>query len=780
MPLRSTVLRNALLLSVLLTGGAQAQWVPGSPVTSYKQQPDGVLLTLGTGVLRVQVCTDSILRITQSPTATIPDLPEYVVTKTSWPPAKFTVQEEQRGIVISTSRVRVVVSRRDSSLTYSEVGGKHLVGFDPNTFTPVTVNGEKMYQSEADIGMWNSTEAFYGLGQHQAGVWNYHGESVPMAQDNTNIAIPLLLSSNGYGIFWNNAARGAFDNKFLHGMYITFEAADTVDYYFLYGPDFDKMVASYRELTGTAPLFGKWAYGFWQCKNKYNSQAELLEIAGKYRQLHIPADNIVQDWYWWGIMGDFKFNKNYPDPPALLKGLHDDHFHLMISVWPYFGPGSDVYADMDKKGFFIAKMQSPGFHPVGSGLYDATNPEARKYYWNLMNNALFKIGVDAWWLDTTEPETSGREVNLMSLNKVAIGNGARYNNLYPLMTTKGVYEGQRAASDQKRVFILTRSSYAGMQRNSAATWSGDVNSDWEDLRRQVPAGLNYSLSGMPYWTTDIGGFTSGSPDDPAYRELFIRWFQYGAFCPVFRVHGTRTPSHNELWSYGPEAQKILTAFDTLRYELMPYIYSVAWKTTSEHYTPMRPLVMDYRTDVRAQNTGDEFLFGPSILVSPVTEQGATSRHLYLPKAQWVDFWSGKTVEGGKAIDAAAPLERIPLFVRAGSIVPMGPDVEYAAEKPADPIELRVYRGADAAFTLYEDENDTYNYEKGAYAVIPVEWSEKAATLTIGARKGSFPGMLANRTFRIVFVGENHGAGIGSTAKPDKVVPYSGQPVTVKP
>jgi alpha-D-xyloside xylohydrolase len=348
------------------------------------------------------------------------------------------------------------------------------------------------------------------------------------------------------------------------------------------------------------------------------------------------------------------------------------------------------------------------------------------------------------------------------------------------MTTKGVYEGQRAASDQKRVFILTRSSYAGMQRNSAATWSGDVNSDWEDLRRQVPAGLNYSLSGMPYWTTDIGGFTSGNPNDPAYRELFIRWFQYGAFCPIFRVHGTRTPSTNELWSYGPDAQKILTSFDTLRYELMPYIYSVAWKTTSEHYTPMRPLVMDYRTDVRAQNTGDEFLFGPSILVSPVTEQGATSRHLYLPKAQWVDFWSGKTVEGGKAIDAAAPLERIPLFVRAGSIVPMGPDVEYAAEKPADPIELRVYRGADAAFTLYEDENDTYNYEKGAYAVIPVEWSEKAATLTIGARKGSFPGMLANRTFRIVFVGENHGAGIGSTAKPDKVVPYSGQPVTVKP
>jgi alpha-D-xyloside xylohydrolase len=429
---------------------------------------------------------------------------------------------------------------------------------------------------------------------------------------------------------------------------------------------------------------------------------------------------------------------------------------------------------MDRKGFFIDRTKFAAFHPKGEALYDATNPEARKYYWNLMDKSLFQIGADAWWLDTTEPEAEGREDSVMATNRVAAGNGARYANIFPLLTTKAVYEGQRSASDQKRVFILSRSAYAGAQRNGVTAWSGDINSDWETLRRQVPAGLNFALSGLPYWTTDIGGFTSGNPNDPAYRELFIRWFQFGTFCPIFRVHGTRTGDQNELWSYGPEAQKTLTSFDKLRYQLMPYIYSVAWKTTSEHYTPMRPLVMDFRGDVRAQNIGDQFLFGPSILVNPVTEPGATTRHLYLPKSQWCDFWSGKSLEGGKSIDVAVTIDRIPLYVRAGSIVPVGPDVEYAAEKPVDPIELRIYRGANGSFTLYEDENDTYNYEKGAYATVRIDWDDAGKLLTIGDRQGSFPGMLATRTFRIVFVEENH------AATPDRVVQYTGRKLVLSP
>jgi alpha-D-xyloside xylohydrolase len=305
-----------------------------------------------------------------------------------------------------------------------------------------------------------------------------------------------------------------------------------------------------------------------------------------------------------------------------------------------------------------------------------------------------------------------------------------------------------------------------------------VDPNWETFRRQIPAGLNLSLSGLPYWTTDIGGFVSANPDDPAYRELYVRWFEFGAFCPIFRAHGTRTTNQNEIWSYGPEAQKILTTYDRLRYRLLPYIYSTAWRVTNEGYTLMRPLVMDFRTDVRAQNVGNEFLFGPAILVAPVTDPSATSRLLYLPRAKWYDFWTGAAEDGGTAIDRAAPLDRMPIFVRAGSIVPMGPEIEFAAEKSADPVELRVYRGADGDFTLYEDENDTYNYEKGVYATIPMHWDQAKQTLSIGERVGKFPGMLATRTFHVVFVRENHGVGGEPTGSPDKTVQYSGRATAV--
>jgi len=464
----------------------------------------------------------------------------------------------------------------------------------------------------------------------------------------------------------------------------------------------------------------------------------------------------------------------------MVDDLHKSNFHLMISFWPFIRPGTKTYEDMDQKGFFIDRTKVGAFHPARMALYDAFNPEARKYYWNLMDQALFKIGVDAWWLDTTEPETEDREANILVNNKTYVGSGARVANLFPLMTTGAVYDGQRAASEQKRVFILSRSAFAGEQRNAAAVWSGDINSDWVFLRRQIPAGLNYSVSGLPYWTTDIGGFVSGNPDDPSYRELFVRWFQFGTFCPILRVHGTRSNDQNELWSYGADAQKILVRFDSLRYRLLPYIYSLAWMTTSQGYTPMRPLVMDFRTDVRAANIANQFMYGPAILVNPVTEPGATSRSVYLPPARWYDFWSGSSSEGGKRIEAEAPLDRLPLYIRAGSILPLGPQVEWSTEKAADPIELRVYAGADGNFTLYEDENDNYDYEKGAHAEIPIHWNEADHTLTIGARHGEFPGMLRQRTFQVVVVREDHGVGVEPTGAPDRAVSYSGAAVTVKP
>ena len=758
-----------------------AQWNPSNPIEDVQRQADGVQLRLQNGTLRVQVCTDSIVRVQLLPTTAVPAHPDLVVVKNTWSGVKWDLQNSDEAIVLSTPQLKAVIARKDSSVTFRDASGKTLFQQTEASLTPVTVNGEQTYHTELYSKLWGSYESFYGLGQHQAGVWNYRGEVVDISQDNTNISIPFFLSSNGYGIFWNNASRGRFNNRFLSALYLSSEVADTLDYYFLYGPEFDKVISGYRELTGAPPLFGKWAYGFWQCKNKYSTQEELLSVAHKYRQMHIPADNIVQDWFWWYTMGEPVFDKSrYPDPPGMVDDLHKSNFHLMISFWPFIRPGTKTYEEMDQKGFFIDRTKVMSFHPARMALYDAFNPEARKYYWNLMNQALFKIGVDAWWLDTTEPETEDRETNILVTNKTYLGNGARYANAFPLMTTSAVYQGQRNESSKKRVFILSRSAFAGTQRNAAAVWSGDVNSDWVFFKKQIPAGLNYSISGLPYWTTDIGGFVSGNPDDPAYRELFVRWFQFGTFNPILRVHGTRSTNQNELWSYGPEVQKILISYDALRYRLLPYIYSLAWMTTNQGYTPMRGLIMDFRNDPHSATIGDQFLFGPAILVNPVTDPGVTSRRLYLPKSRWHNFWTGASVEGGQTIDADAPLETLPLFVRAGSIVPFGPEKEWSTEKPEDPIELRIYRGADGDFTLYEDENDGYDYERGVYATIPLHWDDARQTLTIGERQGHFPGMLTERTFQIVFVGEKRGVGITPESKPDKVIRYAGKTTSVTP
>jgi alpha-D-xyloside xylohydrolase len=761
---------------------AQAQWKPMNPVRDVQQQADGVLFTMGSGTLKVQVCSDSVIHVLYSPTATFPKRADFVVTKQTWPATQWTMQSSDGAVTLATSLLKITVTRKDGAISYAEIHGESLVQESSRSLTPEKVNGEDTYRAESMVSIYGSHEGIYGLGQHQAGVWNYRGESVDISQENSNISVPLMLSSKGYGIFWNNTSRSRFNNRFANILYISSEVADVVDYYLLYGPDFDKIIAEYRDLTGQAPMFGKWAYGFWQCKNRYKSQVEILGVARKYRDLHIPVDNIVQDWFWWNRKGEFVFNKNYPDPKAMVDQLHSENFHLMISIWPFFEPGSTNYDYMQGKGWFVDKFKyaKPPYHTDAMAVYDATSPEARKYYWDEVNKGLFSIGLDAWWMDTTEPETEGQEDNILLGHKLSAGSGNRYVNVFPLLDTQAVYQGQRSVSDKKRVFILSRSAFAGSQRNGVTAWSGDINSDWLSFRRQVPAGLNFALSGIPYWTTDIGGFVFGNTRDAAFRELFVRWFEYGTFNPILRVHGTRNPDENELWSYGPDAQTILVNFDRLRYRMLPYIYSLAWKTTSEAYTPMRPLVMDFRADQLAQNTGDQFMFGPAFLVNPVTDPAATTRQVYLPEANWYDFWTGSSVAGGHTINAIAPLERIPLYVRAGSILPLGPDEEWATEKPADPIELRIYRGANGDFTLYEDENDNYNYEKGTYATIAMHWNDASHTLTIGDRQGQFPGMLQNRSFHIVFVRENHGVGVNPTDEPDKVVQYSGKQVTVAP
>jgi alpha-D-xyloside xylohydrolase len=423
--------------------------------------------------------------------------------------------------------------------------------------------------------------------------------------------------------------------------------------------------------------------------------------------------------------------------------------------------------------------------PPGKGKwYDPFSDAGRKTYWSQISRELFSLGFDGWWLDAPEPELSGNWGEFRNF-RTSAGPGAQVFNAYLLMHSSGIYQGQRAQTDDNRVVILTRSAYAGQQRNSAITWSGDIGSSWQVLRAQVPAGLNFSVSGIPYWNTDIGGFSGvRNPSDPRYAEIFTRWFQYGSFCPMFRVHGSAPASGTgpgkEFWRFDAATQKILRTYDDVRYRLMPYTYSVAWQVTSAGATIMRPLMMDFSDDKEALSVGNQYLFGPAIMVNPVTMPSAMTRSVYLPgKGNWFDFWTGKTQSGGQRIDAPCPIETMPLFVRAGSIVPMGPLVQYVAEKPADPIEIRVYRGADGAFTLYEDEGDTYHYEKGVYATIPLTWNEAAQTLTIGGRKGEFPGMLKERTFNVMFVGEGHGVGVEPVTLADQLVKYAGDAVTVK-
>jgi len=774
---------SSLISLVLILGQkhAIAQWNPPNPVVGIKKESNGMQIRQKTGILRIEVDAPDFFHVTYSPLEGAESHPtDGVVQKKNWPGAPFEVSSDDKAVTLSTVKLKISVERESGAMHYEDAAGKLLTTETYRSIKPVEVNGEKTFHAESFFSIYGSHEGLYGLGQHQASVWNYRGDTVELSQENTQIAVPLLVSTNGYGIFWNNPSRSRMNNRFVHSLYLSSEVADQIDYYFIYGPDADQIIGRYRELTGEVPLFGRWAYGFWQCKNKYQSQAEIEGVAAKYRALHIPVDNIVQDWFWWVTMGEMTWNPKYPDPQSMINKLHEEHFHLMLSVWPFFRPGTSVYDQFDKNGWLIAKTLVGGFHPLGQALYDPTNPDARAQYWMNIDTALFAKGVDAWWLDTDEPETEGREDNILLDHKMHIGSGARYANIYPLWHSEGVSQGQQQASDKKRVFILSRSAYAGSQRLGVTAWSGDVLSDWETFKRQIPAGLNYSISGNPYWTTDIGGFISGGNlKDPGFRELFVRWFQFGAFSPIFRVHGTRWPDENELWSYGPEAQKILVDYDNLRYRLMPYIYSQAWQVTSNHGTLMRPLVMDWRDDVIAQNTGDEYLFGPAILVSPVTTQGATNRRVYLPKATWYDFWTGAKVDGGKYIEADAPIEKLPLFVRAGSIIPMGPMMEWSTQKPADPIEVRVYPGADGDFTLYEDENDNYNYAKGQHATIQLHWDDRAKTLSIGARQGTFSGMLNKHKFDVVIVSEGKGNGIKDSSLA-RTVEYTGNRVEVRP
>lgn len=776
------LVRRAFCAGVLLaTAGTFLQAQSDEPAATVAQQAGGIVMHRGDESLRVSVCGPGLLHIVAGPGTPASASPHEPWLLHGCTAAPFQFSQDAKTARLSTAELQVTLQLATGQLTFLTAAGAPLLAESnrrTRVYTPDTVNGEKVYHV-SDRFQPAPTEGFYGLGQHQSGVFDYRGNVVELAQANTDVAVPLLISTNGYGILWNTASKSWFDNRFPTELKLSTEAADAIDYYFIYGPEIDQIIHQYRELTGHAPLFGEWAYGFVQSKDRYRSAKELLDIAQEYRSQHVPLDMIVQDWFWWKKQGDPVFTdaylQPYPDIPGALKKLHEEHIHAIISTWAVTDPQSDFYRELKKDNLLIP----------GTTDYDATNPAARDLFWNRLEKPLMEQGWDGFWLDSAEPECcNGFSDATLDTLQLHIGNGARYTNIFPLLHSGGVYDHWRAATDRKRIFILTRSAFLGQQRNATTIWSGDVMGTFFDFRKQIAGGLNFEVSGIPYWTTDIAGY--GWPyerdtRDPAYQELYTRWYEFGTFCPIFRTHGHRVNNTNEIFSYGPQTPTLI-AYDKLRYRLLPYIYSLAWRVTSDDYTIMRPLIMDWRTNLKVRAIGDEYMFGPSILVSPVTLEGATDRPLYLPPAPaWYDFWTGAKLSGDQRIQASAPLDRIPLYIKSGSILPMGPEVEYAGESPDAPITLRIYRGADADFTLYEDEGDTYDYEKGARATIPLHWDEAAATLTIGARQGQYPGMPMKRDFRIVLVDSTHGRGGQVDASAGRTVHYDGsaQQVRVK-
>jgi alpha-D-xyloside xylohydrolase len=575
---------------------------------------------------------------------------------------------------------------------------------------------------------------------------------------------------------------------------------EAIDYYFVYGPELDRVVGGYRTLTGRASMLPNWAFGFWQSKNKYNTQDEVLKTLAEFRRRQIPIDSIVQDWQYWKAdsWGTHEFEASrYPDPDAMIKAIHDSHARFMISVWGKFYPQTaNAKALAAINGLYQPTLTAGtrDWLQRNYAFYDVFNAPARTMFWDQVNKALFSKGVDAWWMDATEPDIvqpSPPTLELLrsNIDKTAIGTASRVMSAYSLANSAAVYDGQRRAAPDQRVFILTRSGFPGIQRYATVTWSGDITSEWTTLRKQIAAGLGFSISGDPYWTTDTGGYTmqrrfTSARDGEAldeWRELNSRWFQYSTFSPLLRVHGTDRP--REMWNLGDETTPVYRSelkFDKLRYALFPYIYSIAGAVTQDGYTMMRPLVMDFRGDRKARDIADQFMFGPSLLVSPVTEYKARSRQVYLPAGSaWYDFWTGARSAGGQTIAADAPYDQLPVHVRAGSIVPFGPEQKSMGEKDASVLTLYVYTGANGRFSLYEDDGLTYGYERGQFSRIPIAWNEATKTLTIGRRAGSFTGMPAARTFNVAIVSPDKPMGYQPAAPAGRSVSYRGEQVTIK-
>lgn len=902
-----------------------------------KDAPNGAEMALNKYSVKVQFYADNIARVTKWSKDGSAEKVSLVVLNNELPELAIKVEDLSTAVNISSPKLTVSIDKKSGSISYAS--DKNILKENSITeFAPAEYDGDKGFSTKQGFEL-KKEEGIYGLGQHQDGYFNYRNKEVVLVQSNTDAVNPFLISTENYGILWDNYSKTVFtDNE--TGAYLESDMGDNIDYYFIAGDNMDQVISGYRQLTGKAPMFGKYAYGYWQSKEHYDTQDELMAVARKYRKLKIPIDNMIQDWDYWNGTENWSgmfFDKTlFPEPKKMMDELHGMNYHAIISIWAALGNNTEIYREMDKRGLLYKPIGWAGFK-----YYDPYNPEGNQLYWKYLKEGIYSKGLDGWWIDSTEPDVINaltKEATNYELKKMGsnhLGSFGRYLNTFSLVMTDAMHKYWREETSDKRAFVLTRSAFAGQQRNAAVTWSGDIGASWEIYRKQIAAGLNFSMSGIPYWTFDIGGFVIGSyggvfnrgGSDPAYQEFYTRMFQLGAFSPIFRSHGSDTP--REMWEMG-EFMPSLVKFDNLRYRLMPYIYSLAWKVTNEDYTMMRGLPMDFSNDSATYSIDNQFMFGPSLLVCPVTnfmyyrpmspskplggeyfktangeqglkanyytdnefknfslekvdqgvnidwyggrpnyvtdsmyairwegklipkESGKHQFHLktfdtgkilidgtevgilwdgnekfteyveleagkeydfvaqvqnkqtgaarmiiqwktpidfeqeiqpvttqkiqeaYLPAGtNWYDFWTGKNYTGGQKPVFDAPIDKIPLLVKAGSILPMGPFVQYASEKPGAPIELRIYPGANGSFQMYEDENDNYNYEKGMYCTTTISWDNDSRTLTIGKREGSYPGMMMNRTFNVVVVDETKGTGIEVENNIDKRIDYQG-------
>ncbi|MGZ3754111.1 MAG: glycoside hydrolase family 31 protein [Mucilaginibacter sp.] len=805
-------------------------------VYSFKKQKNGIQLNADGKKLSVQFIEPTVVRIRFVPEGDFKDNGTDVCIPRKDILVNFTVLQHNGSVILQSANLKLVISTITGSIQYFDHAGKLLLAENPeaprvtekvtlnkSVFNDAaskvekTANGDQVsanITSKETIGTawkarqqftWQPGEALYGLGSHQEDYMNLRGTMQYLYEYNLKKSMPVLMSTKGYGMLFDAGSAMVFHDD-AAGSFMDMLAVNQVDYYFMYGPEFDQVVHRFRDLTGKVELPPKYMFGYIQSKEKYNNQHDIDSVFNRFRSSHIPLDVIVQDWLYWtgNLWGYKKFDeKKYPDPARMIENIHKQNGHFMMSIWPQ--TASNEEKEMGDKGFVL-----------GRKMYDAFNPAARQMYWDAyVNKNLFSKGVDAWWPDSDEPVEFDWN---RGANNIANDPAARFEknvkvmadllgeqrvNTYSLHHTMGIYENQRKTNSQKRVVILTRASYPGQQRY-AMVWNGDTKATWNDFKSWIPGGLNYMVTGSPYWTIDAGAFFVRSkaewfskgdfakgPADTGYREFYVRNIQYAGWLPVLRSHGTDFA--REPWQFGTAGEPYYDAIIkqiNLRYRLLPYVYSIAAKVTNEDYTMTRSLLFDFRNDNKVYDIKDEFMFGNSFLICPVTSpmyfapgnkplQGVGKiRSVYLPSGvKWFDFWTGKVFNGGQMVLADAPIDHIPVFVKAGSIVPMGPVVEYSSEKQAAPWEIRVYSGSNGKFTVYEDEGDNYNYQKGKSASFNLLWNDKSHQFTIGERKGVFEGMVKKRLLKLVLVHEDSGTGVAESA--GKEIGYTGQKIVVK-